>query len=106
MSWGPGKPPTRFDVKALRKHMGLSQNAFALVIQTASRTVRRWERSGHTPQRLSLQRLRELHEVHVNRVASGAGFRSSRTGQFAPSPSPAATEATLHIGVLPSRFFG
>ena len=104
MSWGPGRPNRKFDVKSLRKRLGLSQFELAAQIPTSERTVRRWERQGIAPQRFYIQRLLELEEERFGTITSRPVLRS-RTGTFAKQPRPVEPDPPLHVGVLPSSFF-
>jgi len=47
-------------VRELRKHLGVSQKAFAELLGVSLRTVQRWERGESKPSKLALSRLAQL----------------------------------------------
>lgn len=47
-------------VKALRKKLGLSQDAFAVLLGVAPYTVRRWESGKSKPSRMALRLIEEI----------------------------------------------
>jgi len=52
------------EIKALRKRLGLSQEALAHLIGVSFQTVNRWERGHSKPSSLSMQRLKTLEQEH------------------------------------------
>ena len=70
-------------VKALRQHLGLSQQAMATELGTRQQTISEWETGMYQPRGLS-ERLLTL-------VAEGAGFRYDATGEGPPGDPPPRT---------------
>lgn len=60
--------PRRFDVKALRDVMGISQTDLADRLGVHQRTIQRWENAEVDPSPLAVRRLRELHDEHRQRA--------------------------------------
>lgn len=52
----------QYDVRDLRKEMGFTHEAFSVVLDTSSKTIERWEKSG-IPSNAPLHTMEELHKI-------------------------------------------
>lgn len=48
----------------IRKHLGLSQEAFARILNVATITVNRWEQGHAIPTRLGIEKLERIEKEH------------------------------------------
>jgi transcriptional regulator with XRE-family HTH domain len=73
------------DVKAIRKHAGLSQEQLAQLLKTSWVTISRWERGVAQPSHASAQRLERLTEV-LQRI--GQALPKEKVSMFLQTPHP------------------
>lgn len=97
----------KYDVKALRRRLGLSQRELAERIDATERTVGRWEKGETTPQGYHLRAMKRLEEMKFR------GIVAERPATPAPKardrkklpPQTIGSETTLGaIGINPSSY--
>jgi putative transcriptional regulator len=52
------------EIKELRKKMKLSQEAFAQKVGVSFFTISRWERTGASPSKLAIEKLKQMKAEH------------------------------------------
>lgn len=98
MNRGP-VPSRKFDVRGLRRRLGLTQQELAKALGTNDRSIRRWEREGITPLRMFVIKLKELEAEKFDRTLPTAP--AVPMGKRRKMPASQAVP-TGFIGVLPS----
>jgi transcriptional regulator with XRE-family HTH domain len=84
----------RFDVKALRKALGQTQELFGEHFPVGVRTVKRWEAGHADPSPMALKKLRELkrgldpEQASTHASAQDQAKRGGLRKRTAPSTSP------------------
>lgn len=101
------------DLKAIRKHAGLSQEQLAQLLKTSWVTISRWERGVAQPSHASAQRLERLTEV-LQRIGQALPkeevsifyrrriFCCAATGRSTCSTATTASAISLH-SLMPPR---
>lgn len=72
-----------YNIKALRKERGMTQEELAIRLNVVRQTVSKWEKGLSVPDAEMLQRLAEALEVSVSRLLGGTEERTQNTNEIA-----------------------
>lgn len=89
----------KFDVKGLRRRLGLTQGELSRAIGSTERTVRRWEAEAIAPQRHFIRELRRLEKEKFGGTTPDRPALPVPRRTYAERPDP-----DRHIGVAPGSF--
>lgn len=99
MAVKPARPSLRFDVKGLRKRLGLDQDELAALIHSTERSIRRWEREGINPHRTAIALMKRLEAERFSNPTAVPVIKTDgrkRNNRIKVDP------AVVPFGILPS----
>lgn len=80
------------NIKALRKHLGMNQDAFAEEVGSAQANVSRWEKRGSIPEPAPLSRMAQLAGRSVTQFMDEPWAPQDHSTQSIPLPTRASTD--------------